>query len=111
VVMLTTASWQALIGLMDAEGRRIFAPVGASNADGSASLLARSINVGGISCIHNPRSAEDVQTNTKSARVGEKPPVTLTSDNVALMGRDLGVLGAMLFVPAYPAGILTYAAA
>lgn len=110
-VMLTTASWQALIGLMDADGRRMFAPNGPTNADGSAALLSRAINVGGIYCSHNPRSAEDVQTNTKSARVAEKPPVMLQSDNVALMGRDLGVLGATMFVPAYPAGILTYAAA
>ena len=110
-VMLTTASWQALIGLMDSDGRRLFAPNGPTNADGSAALLSRSINVGGIYCSHNPRSAEDVQTNTKSARVAEKPPTMLTSDNVALMGRDLGVLGATMFVPAYPAGIITHSAA
>jgi len=105
---LTTASWQSLIGLTDADGRRIFAPNGPTNADGAARLLSRSIDVGGVSVIHNPRATEDVQTNTKAARVGEKPPVMLQSDNVALMGRDLGVLGATLFVPAYPAGILKH---
>lgn len=110
-LMLTTASWQSLIGLMDADGRRVFAPGGPSNSDGQAPLLSRSINIGGVFAFHNPRAAEDAQFNTKSARVAEKPPVTLTSDNVALLGRDLGVLGAYIWVPAYPAGILVHSAA
>jgi HK97 family phage prohead protease len=110
-LMLTTASWQSLIGLTDADGRRIFAPGGATNSDGSARLLSRSVNVGGVFAFHNPRSLEDVQFNAKSARVMEKPPVMLQSDNVALMGRDLGVLGAFAFIPAYPGGIYTHSAA
>jgi len=107
-VSMTTASWSALIGLMDADGRRVFAPGGATNSDGTAALLSRSINVGGILCAHNPRATADVQFNTKAARAGEKPPTTLTGDNVALMGRDLGVIGATLYVPAYAAGILAH---
>lgn len=108
-LMLTTASWQSLVAMVDADGRRLFAPNGQVNADGSAPLLSRAINIGGILAVHNPRSVEDVQFNTKAARVGEKPPMTISTDNVNLMGRDIGVLGAYIWVPAYPAGILTYA--
>jgi HK97 family phage prohead protease len=110
-LMLTTASWKALIGLMDAEGRRVFAPGGPANSDGTAALLARSINIGGVYAFHNPRSVEDAQFNTKAARVGEKTPVQLQSDNVTLAGRDFGIIGAFVWVPAYPAGILVHSLA
>ena len=105
---LTTASWGKLIGLTDTSGRRILAPGGAANSDGSAALLDRTVNLGGITAFHNPRIAEDVLFNTVSVRVAEKPPVTITQDVVALMGRDVGVLGAMLDV-LWPAGIKTFA--
>jgi HK97 family phage prohead protease/HK97 family phage major capsid protein len=110
-LILNTASWKKLVGLMDSQGRRMFAPGGQVNADGSAPLLSRTIDIGGVYAMHNPRAVVDVQTNTKAARLGEKPPITISSDNVNLMGRDLGVLGATLFVPAYPAGIIKFTAA
>ena len=108
LLSLTSASWQELIGLMDNDGRRLFAPVGATNSDGSASLLARSINIGGVSAFHNPRAAVDTQFSAHAARVAEKAPTTLVSDNVALMGRDLGVLGAFIYIPAYAAAIFKH---
>lgn len=105
---LTTASWGQLIGLSDAQGRRILAPGGATNSDGSAALLDRSVNLGGILAFHNPRALEDVLFNEISVRVSEKPPVTLTQDNVAQAGRDIGVIGAMMDI-LWPAGIKTFA--
>lgn len=96
---LTTASWASLVGMMDADGRRLFAPGGATNSDGTAPLLSRSINVGGVQAFHNPWAAEDVLFNQRTARAGERPPASLVSDNVALMGRDFGVLGGYVFVP------------
>lgn len=109
-VAATTATFQAILGLVDADGRRILATSGGSNADGSAGLTSQSVGIGGIEVFHNPRATVDLQYNTKSLRVAEKPPVTLTSDNVALMGRDVGVLGALIVAPLYPAGIVKYAA-
>jgi HK97 family phage prohead protease len=108
---LTTASWTSLLALDDGDGRRILSTQGGRNADGSASLVASSVDVGGIRAYHNPRAAEDMQYNEKSARVAEKPPVTLTSDNVALMGRDVGVLGAIIPMAIYPDGLFVYSAA
>ena len=105
---LTTASWGKLIGLVDTQGRRILAPSGQMNADGSAALLDRSVNLGGILAFHNPRALEDVLFNAVSVRVSEKPPVTITADNVPQAGRDIGVIGAMLDV-LLPAGIKTFA--
>lgn len=108
---LTSASWGKVIGFTDAGGQRILASGGASNSDGSASLVATSVDIGGIQVFHNPRAAEDLQFNVRSARVAEKPPTTLTQDVVALMGRDLGVLGAVIPLPYFPAGIKVHSLA
>lgn len=107
---LTTASWKKVIGMVDQQGRRILSTGGATNADGSAQLTAGAVDIGGITVFHNPRAAEDMQFNTVSARVAERPPVQVQADNVALMGRDLGILGAMMDLPVYPAGIVVHSA-
>ena len=108
-VAATTGTWKSILGMVADDGRRLFATTGATNADGSAALTAQSVNIGGIQVAHNPRASVDLHFNTKALRFAEKPPVTLTSDNVALMGRDVGVLGAIIALPLYPAGILKYA--
>jgi HK97 family phage prohead protease len=108
LLALTTASWQAVLGMVDGDTRRVLATSGAVNADGAALFTAESVNIGGINCFHSPASTADVQFNSKSLRVAEKPPMTLTVDNVALMGRDVGVLGATIALPLYPAGIVSY---
>lgn len=110
MLSVTTASWKKIIGFVDTQGRRILATGGAVNSDGSAQLTAGSVDVGGITVFHNPRAAEDMQYNTKSARVAEKPPLQVSSDNVALMGRDFGILGAFIDLPLYPAGIVVHSA-
>ena len=100
------------ITLVDAGDRRLFATQGSQNADGSAGLLARSIDVGGVSCFHSPRSVEDMQFAAANYLVGEKAPLQVSGDNVALMGRDLGILGAVLQVPTYGAdGLHVFSAA
>ena len=110
MVAAITADWQAILGLMDGDGRRVLAGGGATNSDGSANLIAQSVNVGGITVFHSPYSTESVQFNDTSLRKAEKPPVQLATDNVALMGRDLGVLGATMALPIYTGGIIRYAA-
>jgi hypothetical protein len=100
---LTTASWQALVGLLNPSQPSISFGAGPD-------FVAESVNVGGIAAFHSPYSTVDVQFNTTALRKAEKPPLTVTSTNVALMGRDIGILGATIFLPLYPAGILKHAA-
>ena len=59
----------------------------------------------GISVFHAPALASDVLFNTKSLRKAERPPDTVSSTNVALMGRDIGIIGATICLPLYPTGI------
>ena len=73
---LSAASWKSLIGLVDADGRRILSVSGPSNADGSGALTTTSVNVGGVECFYYLGSA-DLQFNTMSAAYAEKPPTTL----------------------------------
>ncbi len=103
LLQLKPASWASLIGMVDADGRRILATGGATNSDGSANLVAQSVDVGGILCFLNPRTTTDVQFNAKSARIAEKPPLQLT------MGRDIGVLGATIWLPFFTTGIKRHA--
>lgn len=107
---LTTASWKKVLGFVDTTGRRILASGGATNSDGSVQLTGSQVDVAGITVFHNPRAAEDMQFNTISARVAEKPPIQVQNDNVALMGRDVGILGAFMDMPVYPAGIIVHSA-
>ena len=103
------ADWIAILGLLDGDNRRVFATQGSTNADGSAGLAATSINVGGVNVFYSPRSTVTMQFNDVSLLAGEKAPQQLTSVNVALAGRDYGVLGGLLSVPRIAAGIIKYA--
>jgi hypothetical protein len=108
-VAVTDASWVAILGLVDGDGRRVFAG-SPSNADGQALLTATSVNVGGITVFHSPQSLVDFAFNDKSLRVAEKAPMVVQADNPALMGRDVGVLGAVITLPIIPAGIVKFSA-
>jgi HK97 family phage prohead protease/HK97 family phage major capsid protein len=105
-LQLKSASWAKLIGMVDTTGRRIISS--GDYSDGSANLLSSSVNVGGIDVFVNPRATNDVQFNTYAARIAEKPPLQVTSDNVNLMGRDVGILGALIPLPFVAAGIKRY---
>ena len=108
MVAANTTDWRAILGLVDGDNRRVFATNGGTNADGSASLTAEMINIGGINVFHAWSAATTLQFNQIALRVAEKPPMQISLDNVALMGRDFGILGAILTLPLYPAGILKY---
>ena len=108
-VAATSDDWAAILGLVDSDNRRIFATNGASNADGAASLTAQMLNVGGINIFHSHASTTSVMFNSKSLRVSEKTPATVAADNVALLGRDFGIWGAIITVPMYPDGIRAFA--
>jgi hypothetical protein len=101
---LTTASWQSLVGLLN--------PSQPSVSFGSGpDFAAESVNVGGITAFHSPYSTVDLLFNTRALRKSERPPLTVTATNVALMGRDIGILGATIALPLYPLGILKFAVA
>ena len=100
---LTSASWLSLVGMMNPSQPATAFGVGPD-------FTAESLNVGGITAFHAPALTADVQYNTKSLRNSERPPETVTATNVALMGRDIGILGATIFAPFYPAGIVKYTA-
>lgn len=109
MIALTTASWQLALGLLDGDNRRVFATRGSVNADGSALLTSEAVDVGGILCFHSPASVADTQFNTKALRNSEKAPSQVSTTNVALMGQDVGVIGATIDIPLYPTGVYIYA--
>jgi hypothetical protein len=100
---LTTASWQAIVGLLNPSQPSISFGAGPD-------FTAESLNVGGVAAFHSPYSTVDLQFNETSLRKAEKPPMTVTATNVALMGQDIGILGATIFLPLYPLGILKHSA-
>jgi HK97 family phage prohead protease len=100
---LTDASWSAFLGLLNPSQPSI-------SFGSSPDFTAESANVGGITVFHAADLTADIQFNQKALRNAEKPPLTVTANNVALMGRDIGVLGATIAIPAYPAGIVKYTA-
>ena len=105
-----TADWSAILAMVDADGRRVLAGGGATNSDGSANLVAQAVNIGGIEVFHSPASTQSVQFNEKALRKAERAPIQLSTDNVALAGRDLGILGGVIPLDLYTAGIVRYAA-
>ena len=100
---LTSASWKSLVGMLNPSQPATAFGVGPD-------FTAESVNVAGITAFHAPALTADLQFNTKSLRNAEKVPETVTATNVALMGRDIGILGATIAAPFYPAGIVKYTA-
>ncbi len=96
---LTTASWMAVIALLNPSAPAVLPSAGAPD------FTAESFNVNGISVFHAPALASDVLFNQKSLRKAERPPEQVSSTNVALMGQDVGIIGATIALPLYPTGI------
>ena len=59
----------------------------------------------------SPHSTVDVAFNDNSLKRSELPPLSLSADNVPLIGRDIAVLGNIMAVPRIPDGVLKLAAA
>ena len=104
LLALTSASWSAILQLLNPSQPSISFGAGPDFVD-------ESVNVGGITAFHSPYSSVDLQFNARALRKSERPPVTVSATNVALMGRDIGIIGATIALPLYPAGILRHAAA
>ena len=100
-VALNTASWTSLMAMLN--------PAVPATLPGPSApdFSAESTTLFGVTFFHSPLAdATAVQFNQKSLRRAERAPETVTATNVALMGRDIGVLGATISLPLYPAGIL-----
>ena len=105
-VALNSASWGSLMAMLN--------PAVPASLPGPSApdFNAESVSLFGVTFFHVPLlDATSLQFNQKSLRKSEKAPDTVTATNVALMGRDIGVLGATIHLPLYPAGILRSGAA
>lgn len=103
------ADWLTILGLMDGNGRRAFATIGAENADGRATLTAEALRLdGGIEVFPSENLTFALAFNAASARGHDYGVSRVQAANVELMGQDVGVLGRTMVVPRIPAGILQF---
>jgi len=103
---LTSDSWDELLQFVDTTDRRLLSTVGAQNADGSASLVAEELDLAGVRFFESPHSSIDVAFNDNALKRSELAPTQLSADNVALVGRDVAVLGNIMAIPRLPAGVI-----
>jgi hypothetical protein len=109
IVALTAAQWIAVQTLIDGDGRRQFAPIGATNADGTSGLLAEAMQVAGINVIKAPATANAFQYNTDSLVKHEKAPEQIQVTNVSNIGLDVAIWGGTA-ISFWADGLLKYTA-
>lgn len=107
---VTRTQWKALMAFLDEQGRRLFAPIGAQNADATARLTSMSMDLGGIRIFPVKDLTRAVMWNEDALKAADYGFTRVEATNVELMGRDLGLLGRTLIVDRIPAGIYVYAA-
>jgi HK97 family phage prohead protease len=107
---LTSDSYDKLVTMTDADGRRLWSTVGPTNADGSSDLVQDAVTAFGVLFFDSPHSSADIAFNDNSLKRSELPPLTLSADNVPLIGRDVAVLGNIMTVPRIADGVLRLAA-
>lgn len=105
------STFRTVAGFIDGVDRRIFSMLGATNADARVSFGANEIQLpGGPTIIKAATDAltAAVLTNEEAFKVADGGPERLEALNVALAGRDLGILGRTLLVPRIPAGVVVF---
>jgi len=109
---LPTDDWIKFLSLTDGADRRQMSVMGSTNADGSASLTAESVDFAGIRVFHMPHRATGaaVQFNTASLKTADSGPNRLQQTNVPLIGVDVAVWGGIITAPVIEAGVITYKA-
>jgi hypothetical protein len=106
---VTRAQFRVLVGFVDANDRRLFATLGATNADARVPLNASSFELpGGITVFKAKGLTQAVLYNEQSLKVADGGPQRVEALNVAEMGRDLGLLGRTMVVPRIPAGVVVF---
>jgi len=109
---VTRAQWSALVAMVDANDRRVFSTIGAANADAEVGLTARSFSLpGGIEVFKVKGLTQALLFNPRSLLVADSGPSRVEATNVALMGRDVGVIGRTMLVPRIPAGLVYFGTA
>jgi len=106
------ALWPAVIALSDSTGRRMFAPVGPSNAEGpGAGVTAAELTMsGGFRIFNSAGLTNPILSNARAAVGVDGGPSRVEAYNVELMGRDIGIIGRSLVVARIPAGIREFVA-
>lgn len=103
---ITSDNWDEILAFTDTTDRRLFATRGSMNADGSVSLVSEELDLAGITFFESPHSNVDVAFNDNALKRSELPPMSLSADNVPLIGRDVAVLGNIMAVPRIPEGVI-----
>jgi HK97 family phage prohead protease len=82
------------------------------NDGATIGLTAQGFTLPGGIDVHKVKDLDQaILTNDEALKVADSGPEQVTATNVALMGRDLGLLGRTLVVPRIPAGIVYFEAA
>lgn len=104
LVSMTGADWDSFVSVVLPT-----APATLNNGE-RPDLTDEAVTLAGVTFFHGPRNTDTLQYNSKALGIAERAPAQVSSDNVALMGRDVGLLGATIVCPFYPAGIVRHAA-
>lgn len=108
-LFVTSAQWALLLAMVDADGRRILATDGPSNADASAGFNAEAFTLpGGIVVTHVPGIARAYLSNGEAYRVADGGVERVEAVNVAQMGVDIGLLGRVMLVPRIDNGVVVF---
>jgi HK97 family phage major capsid protein len=109
-LFVTRAQFRTLAGFVDANDRRLFSMLGATNADARVPLNANEISLPGGPTVIKGRAdlTSAILTNEDAFKVADGGPERVEALNVALMGRDLGLLGRTMLVPRIPAGVVRF---
>lgn len=108
-LFVTSAQWALLLSMVDADGRRILATDGPSNADASAGFNAEAFTLpGGIVVTHVPGIARAYLSNGEAYRVADGGVERVEAVNVAQMGVDIGLLGRVMLVPRIDDGVVVF---
>lgn len=110
MIAMSTDDWIDVLSMVDGNNRRIFATGGSDANDGSGSLTAQSIDIGGITAFHVPDLSESLQFNQVALKGTDKAPRRLQTVNVLKAGVEVGILGSAVVAPMIPGGIYQYAA-
>lgn len=110
VVVMSTDIWEILASFVDSSGRPVF-PAGINNpqnAPGQTSL-AETGNIGGLNWVVDPHAPADTAIVAWSGAMEhlESPgaPLRLTTEEAAILGREVAVYGFAAFAATWPKGM------
>lgn len=109
LLAVTRTQWRNLVSLVDANDRRLFATIGAQNADASVGLTARSFTLpGGITVFKVKGLTQAMLYSPSALRAADYGPSRVEATNVEKMGRDIGILGRTMLVNRIPGGVVVF---